>query len=262
MTKNVVELFRQLHTRKGRAHFGRFSAEGMRLVERALRADIVIDAMLVGDSAQQDERIQAALQLARAQAIAIHVIDDATARDLSAGRKLGDLFAIVQAPEAKSLASIVDAVPHALLLALVDIVEPGNVGAMIRTAHGLGASAVLMAGCSDAFAPKAVRTSMGSVFKLPVVTFNDPAALVAAMDAHQVTSYATVSSEGLPLPTVAFPRRARAVVMGGEFYGLSAEIAQACTHQITIPMAAGIDSFSVSAAAAIALYAARMGRGD
>ena len=256
MNGNPVEQIRQLNTRKGRQHFGHFVIEGARVVERALRALAEITQLVVGVSfAEQDERGAEIVGLAVSAEIPITTIIDEEARELSDGRKLGAVFGVVAMGDQVGLATVA-AKKKPVVLALIDVVEPGNVGAMIRTAHGLGVAAVLTCGRSDAWHPKAVRTAMGSLFKLPVIHFDSAELLLAELATHQIEAVGTVS-EGGELPSeVVVGEKGVALLMGNEFYGISAEISAACDQRVTIPMIDGIDSFSVAAAAAIALYAA------
>ncbi|MBX7253722.1 MAG: hypothetical protein K1X50_17200, partial [Candidatus Promineofilum sp.] len=80
------------------------------------------------------------------------------------------------------------------------------------------------------------------------------AALLADLRAHAVTVVATAAAGGVPLPRLARPTGPVAVLMGNEAEGLPAAIAAAVDANVTIPMAAGVDSYSVNAAAAIVLY--------
>ena len=258
MSGNSLELIRQLASRKGRVHFGRYAIEGTRIVERALRAEADLLLLLVGETALRDERIAALYQLGLEREISAEIITDADALILTNGRRLGDIFAIVQPSPEPAIESLKASQP--LFLALVDIVEPGNVGAMIRTAHGFGASGVFTVGKSDPFNPKAVRTAMGSLFRMPILQFDTVAHFMQQMAQQQLETVALVAADGVALPTFEFAQSGSVIVMGNEFYGLSAETTAACTDRVTIPMSANIDSFSVSAAASVALYAASIQR--
>ena len=194
---------------------------------------------------------------------------DAIMADLTAGRDLGQLLGLVRLPPPVTLsellpppntptAAVPPAPPHpcspALFLAAVDITDPGNVGALTRTAHAAGAAALLVTGASDPFHPRATHISRGSIFKLPIVAYADAAALLTELHRLGVASVATTANDGAPLPRLARPPGPVAVLMGNEAEGLPAEVATTVDIRVTIPMAAGVDSYSVNAAAAIVLY--------
>lgn len=247
---------RQIGTRKGRERFGRFRIEGIRVVERAIRAGVTLDGVIVGESfAKSETKRERALLQAIEQAATLCVVDDDAVRSILGGRKLGDIVAAVQFTALSSLREVLLPSSTRLLLGIVDVVEPGNVGAMIRTAHGMGASAVLTCGASDPFHPKAVRTAMGSLFRLPLLQFDSATDMLTSLHESNVATVATLASGGIPLPQFERKSENLCILIGNEFEGLAAEIAAQATYHTTIPMAQSIDSFSVSAAAAICLYA-------
>jgi TrmH family RNA methyltransferase len=135
----------------------------------------------------------------------------------------------------------------------VDVVDPGNVGGMMRTAHALGADLLVTVGGSDPYHPRAVRTSMGSIFKLPLVTTTQPA-LLTALRAASIQTIGTVAESGIALPAFRQAAGGTAVFMGSEYFGLPENLANQLDVLVSIPMSSGIDSFSVNAAAAIVLY--------
>ncbi len=255
--RNLLEQMRQIGSRKGREKFGRFRIEGIRLVERALRAGVSLDSVIVGETfaACDAGREHALLAEIKQGDMPFNVVDDADIRDLLGGRKLGDIVAAVPFLNTDSLRELSTPASANLFMGIVNVVEPGNVGAIIRTAHGLGAAAVLTCGVSDPYHPKAARTAMGSLFRIPVLQFATAHAMLNALHENNIKTAATVSQGGILLPDFQTKGEKFAVLLGNEFMGLSAEISNQATHRITIPMLDTIDSFSVSAAAAIVLYA-------
>jgi TrmH family RNA methyltransferase len=121
--------------------------------------------------------------------------------------------------------------------------DPGNVGTIIRTLDALvGSSAVLGPDTADAYSPKAVRASMGSIFSRPP--------LKADLDATPKPRVALVAHGGQELDTLA---GAATVCLGAEREGLPEEVVAACDRTVTIPLRpGGPDSLNVAAAAAIA----------
>jgi TrmH family RNA methyltransferase len=121
--------------------------------------------------------------------------------------------------------------------------DPGNVGTIIRTAHGLlGARVALGPGCADPFGPKAVRASMGSIFGKPPTIRGEFNHLVPPV-------VGLVANGGDPPDDEAVG----ALVLGSERDGLPAELAARCDRLWTIPLRGGADSLNVAAAAAVAL---------
>ena len=127
------------------------------------------------------------------------------------------------------------------------VADPGNVGTIIRTAAALtGDRVVLGPGCADAYSPKAVRASMGSLFAAPPVRagVGETAAPRLGLAAH----------DGMPIDAaLAALGRRPTLCLGAERAGISADVAAACDVTATIPLHDGTESLNVAAAAAIGL---------
>jgi TrmH family RNA methyltransferase len=133
--------------------------------------------------------------------------------------------------------------PRAACVYLHGVGDPGNVGAIVRTADALlGGSVALGPDCADPFSPKAVRASMGSIFSGP------PAR--AAIEETPAPRAALVAHGGEGLEALA---GAATVCLGAERDGLPAEVRERCDVEVTIPLRpGGAESLNVAAAAAIA----------
>jgi TrmH family RNA methyltransferase len=132
-------------------------------------------------------------------------------------------------------------------VALWRVGDPGNLGAILRTADALGPAFVALSeGCADPTGPKAVRASMGALFRVPLVPFEDAAGRRVALVAHGGEPLHEVDLSG----DVTF-------VFGSEREGLPAEVAASCDARATIPVEPGAESLNVAAAAALALYERR-----
>ena len=249
-------------TAVGRQTSGYFSLEGTRLHERAVRAGIPIAQVLVGESFARDTtpRIQRLLASLRGSGCGeLLIVPDGVMAEATNGRGLGAILGLVKLPPRLDLGEILtqrrgDAVGKDVLLVLVDVVDPGNVGAMVRTAHALGATAVAPVGVSDPFHPKAVRTAMGSLFKLPVVAYADYSALADDLARLAFVTVATAVAGGTPLSKTTISSDHIALLMGNEYHGLPDVILDTVDYRVTIPMVEGVDSLSVNAATAVCFY--------
>jgi TrmH family RNA methyltransferase len=134
-------------------------------------------------------------------------------------------------------------------LALWHVVDPGNIGTILRTADAFGASVALSAGCADPTGPKAVRASAGALFRVPLADFEEPGGTRVALVSHGGPPLAELDL-GVPVT----------YVLGAERQGLPDDVVEACDLTATIPLAPGSESLNVAVAGAIALYEHRRAR--
>ena len=134
-------------------------------------------------------------------------------------------------------------------LALWCLVDPGNVGTLIRTADAFGACVALSDGSADPFSPKALRASVGAVFRVPLIAWDDTPGRRIALVAHDGDLLADVDLT----PPITF-------LLGAERAGLPNDLVT-ISHKATIVMPGAAESLNVAAAGAIALYEASRRRG-
>lgn len=265
----LCKLVRALHGAKGRKQHGLFVAEGGNAVAAALRARWPLREILVAP----DELGREWQQLAEGAGVATRFVDSDLFEYLSEAQTAPEVIALAQLPmsgtrdesalhqalAAQSSTSQSAAMPLAdgdLTLLLDGIADPGNVGTLLRSADAAGAArTVLSTHSADAFGPKAVRASAGSVFQLSV--FMDEAdVLAAALQRAEVPLIVAAAHDGEDCFSYRWPRRC-ALVLGHETRGVSPELEAAATARVTIPIFGRAESLNVAAAGAVLLYAWR-----
>ncbi len=123
------------------------------------------------------------------------------------------------------------------------MVDPGNVGTLIRTADAFGASLALSEGCADPTGPKALRASAGAIFRVPLGRFDEPAGRRVALVPHG----------GEPLAEIEMGETT-VLVLGAERDGLPQDVVASCDAAVSIQLAEGAESLNVAIAGALALY--------
>jgi RNA methyltransferase, TrmH family len=168
------------------------------------------------------------------------------------------LLAIVRTP----MASLADLVGASFVLVCVDVRDPGNAGAVIRSADAAGADGVVCcAGTVDPFNPKTVRASAGSVLHLPVVAGGEPGEVLDALAGQGMRCLAAVAHGGETYTEVDLVGPL-ALVLGNEATGLPDNLADRIDHRVTIPMAGKAESLNVSMAAAVLCFEVRRARSE
>ena len=145
---------------------------------------------------------------------------------------------------------------------LEDIVDPTNVGAILRSAAALGVDAALLTpGCCDPLNRRAVRVSMGTVFQIPWARLGEKRAdwpergLARLKDMGFKTAAMALDERAVSIDDPRLPAEDRlAIVLGTEGDGLSPATVAACDYTVRIPMRRGVDSLNVAAASAVAFW--------
>ncbi len=139
------------------------------------------------------------------------------------------------------------------LLVLDDIQDPGNLGTMLRTSEAAGVSGVIMSqGCADLFNPKVIRSTMGSVFRVPFLKAN----LIKTLGQLKKEGYRVYGAalDGAVFYNEISYGEKSAVVIGNEGNGISKEVLAAVDQKIKIPMAGKVESLNAAISAAVILY--------
>lgn len=140
------------------------------------------------------------------------------------------------------------------LVILEDIQDPGNLGTIIRTAEAAGIDGVIMSRTTaDIYNPKVIRSTMGSIFRVPFVYSEDIFSAIDSLKAHKVTTYAAYLHGGTSFNEVEFAKKC-AVMIGNEGNGLTKEIVEAADRRVFIPMAGSVESLNASIAAALFMF--------
>jgi TrmH family RNA methyltransferase len=177
---------------------------------------------------------------------------------LSQVRSSSTVAALAEYPVLKDSAIFAGTAP--VVVIAVDVQEPGNLGSIARVAEAGGASGLVAAGAgADPFGWKALRGSMGSALRLPIVVQLDAARAIDDARRHGCRVIATVPRNGRSVFDTDFSGPV-AVLVGGEGAGLPRSIIEQADERVTIPMAAPVESLNASVAAALIVYEIRRQR--
>ncbi len=225
-----------LSSRKEREKAGLFVGDGTKLLEEALRWYDGVDTVILSDGVE----VQVPEHVRR-----IRVPEDVMASISPMESPQGALF-LCRMPGKQEFR------PVPGMLMLDGIQDPGNIGTILRTADALEIPVVLLEGCADPYSHKVVRSSMGAVFRTPVLQTTWAQAQAACADA------------GIPVAVTALTDRAEdirkadlskmAVVIGSEGRGVRREILEKADGELIIPMNERCESLNAAIAAAITMW--------
>jgi RNA methyltransferase, TrmH family len=252
----LVKRFRDAAREPGRD--GLVLLDGAHLVEEALSAGVPIDVAAFAEPPGTDARHVIRARAAAAGTRFVTVSPQVLAA-MSPVREPSGVVALAQLTSTP-LDQVSTRAPQ-LLVILVALQDPGNVGALIRTAEACSATGVVAtAGTASPFGWKALRGAMGSAFRLPIATHVDSTLLVRELRARGIALLAAVPRGGTPLPECRLTAPT-ALLLGGEGGGVPAELVESADLRVSIPMCAPVESLNVAIAGSLILYEAARQRG-
>ncbi|MGN6391019.1 MAG: TrmH family RNA methyltransferase [Gemmatimonadales bacterium] len=247
----LLTTIRDLGRRGGRERRGLALAESVRLLEEALAAGVPVRGAAVSPALEGTPRGTALKVALVERGVRLVDVTPATLATLADTEQPQGIVAIV-APPAWTLDQVPTPAGGAVLV-LDAVQDPGNVGAVLRTALGLGAAGlVALKGTAELANPKVLRGSMGAAFRLPAAPA-DPEAFLAWAAARGV-ELLVADAHGEPLGRRPAGGTPLAVVLGNEGAGASPAVLTAAHRRVAIPLAAGVESLNVAVAAGILLY--------
>jgi TrmH family RNA methyltransferase len=245
-----IKWVRSLQARKRARREGFFAIEGTRLAREAVAAKVPVNLVLhtqkVGDL--EDGLIAALGQLgAEVLLVADHVMQACSSTESAPG-----LLAVLpnldlHPPEVLDLALVIDR-----------LADPGNLGALLRSAYAAGVQAVFLTKDTvDAYNPKVLRGAMGAHFQLPVISSSMPA-ITENLGGLEV--WLAEAGKGLAYDQVDWCKPS-ALVIGSEAHGPRKEVSALASGSVHIPMRAGTESLNAAVAAGVVLFEIARQRG-
>jgi TrmH family RNA methyltransferase len=232
--------------------------EGERLVEESLRSNLKLIACFhTPDLSPRAEKIVAEATLGNCP---IYPTVEPVLATLADTVNTQGLIFIAERPSF-TVEQVFSPNDKILIVCLDAVQDPGNFGTIVRTAEAAGATGLAaLKGSVDAFAPKTLRSSMGSAFRLPMVERVEADVMLAMARAAEIKIVAASADAGLIYsdydwlqPTVA--------IFGNEARGVDTELLERCDARLRIPLCAPVESVNVAAAAAVFLFEAARQRG-
>ena len=225
-----------LSSKKAREEAGLFVSDGTKLLSEAVKYYPGLHTVILSDGVEAE--VPSSVRLVRVPGDVMESISPMQSPQ-------GALF-LCRLPEKKAFEA------KKGMLLLDGIQDPGNLGTMLRTADALDIPVVLLEGCADPYGHKVVRSSMGAVFRKPVV------------QASWAEVKAACAAAGIPVAVTALSDRAEdlrqadlkamAVVIGSEGQGVRKEILEAADAELIIPMNPHCESLNAAVAATIVMW--------
>lgn len=244
--------YRTLRRRKDLERQQCFVAEGEKVVRRLLESPFPVESLLITEEWLQ--RIDYLLRR-RSECLDVFVARREQIEEITGFSCYQGIKAVGRIARAGTLDDLLNLQSGSrLFLALDEISNAENIGVIVRNAAALGASGLIVGETSGSpFLTRAIRTSMGAIFRLPAV---EVLSLVEALKAVREGGVRCVAAHPGSKQRLLWDTDFTGdccIVLGSEGYGLRAEVLAVCDEQVSIPMWRGVDSLNVSSAAAVFL---------
>ncbi len=232
----IVKSVRALALGKERRAQGLHVIEGEKLVSEALASNLPVASLFIEEG----------FRFAVPDGVTAYTVSRSVLEAITDSRTPQGIAATVHTPDTAPPA----AYPDGLFVLLDGVQDPGNVGAIIRSADAFGAKAILLSGdCADAYAPKSLRAAMGSTYHLPVYQCE----AAAALDALLSQGFTCICGHLRGSETLPTLKKRTVLVIGSEGNGVSEAVATRCVRY-RLPMPGRAESLNASVAAGVLLY--------
>ncbi len=230
---------------KARKENGLFVLEGKRICDDAYCCGIRFDKLIISETAYN--KYYEAIEKFSKNSDEFYKIPDSLFKKISDTTSPQGIIAVAKMPE-KSL----EIDKGGKYIALENINDPSNLGAISRTAEALGVSGIILSSDScDPYSPKSLRASMGTLLRMPVIVLDD---FVECLSKSSLKTYAcVVDNDAIRITDVEFSSGS-VLIIGNEANGLSDAAKEKADFRITIQMCGKAESLNASVAGAIAMW--------
>ena len=244
----LIKHIKKLKDKKERDSSNEYVIEGIKLIQEAIQENVNIKQIIVCDDCDKTESIPKDLMYEIAKYDCIYVT-----------KKIFKYISEVQEPQ--GILAIIDKnnsdseidYTQDIIVALDDVQDPGNLGTILRTVDSIGLTQILVSkGTADSYNPKVVRSTMGAIFRIKIIEFEDLEKTLKEIKKHKfkvvVTSLQTENS----IYEINYNKKV--IVIGNEAKGVEKDIQELADEKIKIPMLGKTESLNASVATGIVLY--------
>ena len=242
-----------LKQKKYRTETGAFFAEGLRAVIEAVQFADLSELFFIKT---EENKLTEIIKTAEEKGVRLYCVDEKVMAKLSDTKAPQGVLAVIKMPKDRlqKLNPGTSSDNNAPVIILDRVQDPGNLGTIIRKADAVGAlGMILLEGCVDAFSPKVVRASMGSLFHLPVIQDVFPEEALTWCYRHGYEPAATALKNAQNMYKADLSKK-MAFIFGNEANGVAEELQAAAETRLFIPMAGQAESMNVAMAAGIVLF--------
>jgi len=248
---SIIKEIKSLKLRKYREELGLFFIEGLRMAEEAIKENARIVRVLMSDRFEEGEAAGSIVKWSEKNGCQTIVVPDSLFEEISDTKTPQGILMIAETRfyEVDEILGNTNC-----LLVLDSIQDPGNLGTIIRTADAAGFTGIIISkGCVDAYSPKVLRSTMGSIFRMPLCFTDSLESMLKKIKLKGIRVYASHLSAKESCYEINMTNNI-AIIIGNEANGISNEILPYADKLIKIPMYGRTESLNASIAAGILMF--------
>ena len=244
----LIKHIKKLKDKKERDSSNEYVIEGIKLIQEAIQENVNIKQIIVCDDCDKTESIPKDLMYEIAKYDCIYVTKKVF-KYISEVQEPQGILAVIE----KNNSDVEIDYTQDIIVALDDVQDPGNLGTILRTVDSIGLTQILVSkGTADSYNPKVVRSTMGAIFRIKIIEFEDLEKTLKEIKKHKfkvvVTSLQTENS----IYEINYNKKV--IVIGNEAKGVEKNIQELADEKIKIPMLGKTESLNASVATGIVLY--------
>lgn len=252
LSKKRLKELSKLKNKKSRKEKRSFIVEGTRSIEELLCSDWKVDLLLYCPAFRRDAKAQIILEKVKEKGIPTEEVKQSVLHEVSETVTPAGIVCIVKA-RTLSLSELLEGKPNTILV-LDGIRDPGNLGTLVRTADAVGIDGlVLSKQTAELYSPKVVRSSMGSIFHLPIVEKADLYECAERLKREGFKVVVSAVGTGEPYDKADYSGRV-CLIIGSEIEGVGIGLLNLADEVVSIPLYGRAESLNVSVAGGILMY--------
>ncbi len=249
------EKFKYLKTllkKKNRMREKKYMVEGYRIIKQAMETDEKLYMAVFCESFEKNEFCESVLEELESKGTRVYKLSQKLFDEISDTQNSQGIIAVAHMKNIEMEEQIEKGARFMLVLDRIQ--DPGNMGTIIRTADAAGVEAVvLLKGCVDVYNPKVLRSTMGSIFTMPILSVDDSDSAIDVLKAEGFALASSILETDYYYDEISYPQKI-ALVIGNEANGIDQSIIQKSDIKVKIPIYGNAESLNAGIAAGILMY--------
>ena len=243
---------KSLLKKKNRMREKKYMVEGYRIIKQAMETGEKLHMAVFCESFEKNEFCEAVLNELESQGTRLYKLSQKLFDEISDTQNSQGIIAVAHMKSIGMKEQIEKGTRFILILDRIQ--DPGNMGTIIRTADAAGVEAiVLLKGCVDIYNPKVLRSTMGSVFTMPILSVEDPDSAIGILKAEGFAVASSILETDSYYDEISYPQKI-ALVIGNEANGIDQSIIERSDIKVKIPIYGKVESLNAAIAAGILMY--------